>query len=120
VALIGDLTFLHDSSGLAMGDEPRPKLTFVVLNNDGGGIFELLEPASALPRDVFESAYATPRGVDLAALCGAYGVAFTRATSTKDLLDATLDPRADLQVVELRTDRAVTADTHRRLLRAAL
>lgn len=120
VALLGDLTFLHDSSGLALGAEQRPRLTLVVLNNDGGGIFELLEPASSLPRHVFESTYGTPRGVDLAALCGAYGVGFTRATSTKDLIDATLDPRADLQVVELRTDRTVTAETHRRLQRAAV
>ncbi len=118
VALVGDLTFLHDVNGLANATKNSPRLTFVVLNNDGGGIFELLEPASSVDRSAFESVYGTPHGVDLAALCGAHGVAFTRVTHTKELLEVTLDPRAELQVVELRADREVTAETHRRLARA--
>lgn len=118
VALVGDLTFLHDVNGLTNATKNSPRLTFVVLNNDGGGIFELLEPASSVDRSTFESVYGTPHGVDLAALCGAHGVAFTRVTHTKELLEVTLDPRAELQVVELRADREVTAETHRRLARA--
>ena len=44
VALLGDLTFLHDTTGLVIGpDEPRPDLTIVVLDDRGGGIFHLLE-----------------------------------------------------------------------------
>ena len=45
VALLGDLTFLHDVTGLVIGPhEPRPDLTIVVSNNDGGAIFSTLEP----------------------------------------------------------------------------
>src|SRR5665811_2469015 len=41
-SLMGDLTFLHDSNGLLIGpQEPRPDLTIVVTNDDGGGIFTL-------------------------------------------------------------------------------
>ena len=46
-ALMGDLTFLHDQGGLLIGPhEPCPDLTVVVPNDDGGGIFTLLEPGS--------------------------------------------------------------------------
>ncbi len=40
IALMGDVTFLHDSNGLVLGPrEPRPDLTIVVVNDDGGSIF---------------------------------------------------------------------------------
>ena len=43
-ALLGDLTLLHDVSGLVVGPlEPRPDLRFVVVNDDGGSIFATLE-----------------------------------------------------------------------------
>ena len=44
IALLGDVTFLHDANGLVLGpDEPRPDLTIVVVNDDGGSIFATLE-----------------------------------------------------------------------------
>ena len=56
-ALIGDLTFLHDASGLALGPgEPRPDLCLVVVNNDGGGIFSTLEQAAFPERSSGSSA----------------------------------------------------------------
>jgi 2-succinyl-5-enolpyruvyl-6-hydroxy-3-cyclohexene-1-carboxylate synthase len=40
LAYVGDLTFLHDANALLVGpDEPRPDLTVVVVNDDGGSIF---------------------------------------------------------------------------------
>ncbi|MEJ7743683.1 MAG: hypothetical protein WKF73_14750 [Nocardioidaceae bacterium] len=44
MAYVGDLTLLHDATGLVIGpDEPRPDLTIVVANDDGGAIFSTLE-----------------------------------------------------------------------------
>jgi 2-succinyl-5-enolpyruvyl-6-hydroxy-3-cyclohexene-1-carboxylate synthase len=76
VALLGDLTFLHDASGLLIGPgEPRPAdLTIVVANDDGGGIFELLEQGDSQYAGVFERVFGTPHGTDLAALCAAYRI----------------------------------------------
>ena len=106
-ALVGDLTFLHDSNGLVMGpDDARPDLTFVVVNNDGGAIFSLLEQGGPAHEVAFERVFGTPHGVDLAALCGATGTPFTRAGTVTDALEAALDPRPGLQVVEVRTDRS--------------
>src|SRR6201986_2002194 len=76
VALIGDLTFVHDSSGLLIGPtEPTPRnLTIVVSNDNGGGIFELLEQGDPRFSDVSSRIFGTPHDVDVGALCRAYHV----------------------------------------------
>lgn len=67
VALIGDLTFVHDSSGLLIGPtEPTPRrLTIVVSNDNGGGIFELLEQGDPRFSDVSSRVFGTPHDVDV-------------------------------------------------------
>jgi 2-succinyl-5-enolpyruvyl-6-hydroxy-3-cyclohexene-1-carboxylate synthase len=119
-AVLGDLTALHDSGGLVLGpDEPTPELTLVVVNNDGGAIFGLLEPGDDRHAEAFERVFGTPHGVDLAAWCGATHTPHTRAATAADAVEAALDPRAGLHVVELRTDRAAVAPLHRALREAA-
>jgi 2-succinyl-5-enolpyruvyl-6-hydroxy-3-cyclohexene-1-carboxylate synthase len=115
-ALLGDLTALHDANGLVMGpDEPSPDLTLVVVNNDGGAIFTLLEQGAAEHAAAFERVFGTPHGVDLAAWCGATQTPHMRTGSVPAAVDAVLDPRGGLHVVELRTDRAAVAPLRRQL-----
>ena len=119
VALVGDLTFLHDSNGLRLGpEEPRPDLTIVVTNNDGGAIFGLLEQGAPEHAAAFERVFGTPHGVDLEALCAASRTAYTRATSLDELRKA-IEPTSGLSVVEVRTDRAEAVSLDR-ALRAAV
>ncbi|MDH4159042.1 MAG: 2-succinyl-5-enolpyruvyl-6-hydroxy-3-cyclohexene-1-carboxylic-acid synthase [Actinomycetota bacterium] len=119
-AVLGDLTALHDANGLVRGpDEPTPDLTCVVVNNDGGAIFGLLEQGAGGPQEGFERVFGTPHGVDLAAWCGATQTPHTRAGSVAEAVEAALDPRGGLQVVELRTDRTAVAPAHRALQAAA-
>jgi len=114
-ALLGDLTFLHDANGLVLGpEEPRPDLTIVVTNNDGGGIFGTLEQADA---PGFERVFGTPHGVDLSALCAATRTGYTRA-ATQDELRAVLAAPDGLRVVEVRTDRAAAVALHRAMRQA--
>jgi 2-succinyl-5-enolpyruvyl-6-hydroxy-3-cyclohexene-1-carboxylate synthase len=118
-ALLGDLTFLHDANGLVLGpDEPRPDLTVVVVNNDGGGIFSLLEQGGPEHARVFERVFGTPHGVDLAALCAATRTPYALAEDVVALDDA-LVPAAGLRVVEVRTDRRAAAELDRALHAAA-
>jgi 2-succinyl-5-enolpyruvyl-6-hydroxy-3-cyclohexene-1-carboxylate synthase len=126
VALLGDLAFLHDLPGLFTGpEEPRPDLVLVVVNNDGGGIFSLLEQA-AFPAS-FERVFGTPHGGALAQAAAAAGipaVTLERASGLAGALwgDRTPGghglPGAGIRIVEVRTSRtAGTALRHR--LRAA-
>ncbi len=106
-ALMGDLTFLHDSGGLTIGrHEPRPDLTLVVVNDDGGGIFTVLEPGEPARAADFERVFGTPTGTDLAALCSAHGVRHRLAATAGDLAAMVAEPPDGLTVVEVRVDRA--------------
>jgi 2-succinyl-5-enolpyruvyl-6-hydroxy-3-cyclohexene-1-carboxylate synthase len=101
-ALVGDLTFLHDSTGLVLGPaEPRPDLTIVVVNNDGGAIFGLLEQGGPEFASAHERIFGTPHGVDLSALCAATGTPYALAASLDELRPDT----KGISVVEIRTDR---------------
>jgi 2-succinyl-5-enolpyruvyl-6-hydroxy-3-cyclohexene-1-carboxylate synthase len=117
-ALLGDLTLLHDATGLVIGpDEPRPDLTVVVLNDAGGGIFGLLEQGAPEHAAAFERVFGTPHTVDLAALCAATGVEHVRADA--DGVAAVLDPAPGIRLVEVRAERAGLRAEHARL-RAAV
>jgi 2-succinyl-5-enolpyruvyl-6-hydroxy-3-cyclohexene-1-carboxylate synthase len=114
-ALIGDLTLLHDLNGLLVGPpERRPDLTIVVHNDDGGGIFTLLEQGAAEYQPSFERVFGTPHGADLESLCRGYHVDHTLA-GTPDELRRSLAPGRGLRVVEVRSNRALLRDLHARL-----
>lgn len=111
-AYLGDLTFLHDVGGLLRGaGEAAADLQLVVANDDGGSVFTTLEHGEPGRADVFERVFGTPHGVDVAALCAAYGVRHTRVVDTEGLLPALAAPGTGTSVVEVRVDRA-----HRRAL----
>lgn len=114
-ALLGDLTFLHDSNGLLLGPfERRPDLTVVVFNDDGGGIFSLLEQGVPEHREPFERVFGTPHGTDLGQLCAAHGVEHVLVRQRSEFREA-LRPRPGLRVVEVRADRASLRGVHERL-----
>ena len=119
-ALMGALTFLHDSNGLLMGPrEPHPDLTIVVANDDGGGIFTLLEPGEPSRAKDFERVFGTPTGASILHICRGHAVRHTLA-STQAELRAVLRQRPDgLGVVEVRIDRARHRDLHAELRAAA-
>jgi 2-succinyl-5-enolpyruvyl-6-hydroxy-3-cyclohexene-1-carboxylate synthase len=109
VALCGDLCFLHDVNGLLGATEPA---TFVVIDNDGGGIFSYLPPAE-LPE--FETLFATPHGLDLVEVARAHGAHAERIDDTGKLLEAVLTPHDRPRVFVVPVDRSTSVDRHRAL-----
>lgn len=106
LALLGDVTFLHDSNGLVLGpDEPRPDLTLVVVNDDGGSIFSVLEQGAESYADSFERIFGTPHGVDVGALCAATRTPHWRVESLAELEHALASPSGGVEVVEVRVRR---------------
>ncbi|KHO30341.1 2-succinyl-5-enolpyruvyl-6-hydroxy-3-cyclohexene-1-carboxylate synthase [Corynebacterium minutissimum] len=120
VALMGDVTFLHDATSLILPeDNPRPEnLTIVVSNDDGGGIFELLEQGREPLRASFEKAFGTPHGVGVAKLAEACGADYREVSSAQELLDVLAELKeysTGITVVEAHTTRS-----SRRALQEAL
>jgi len=116
--LIGDLSFFHDQNGLWPVTRHNLDLTIVLVNNDGGGIFEFL-PQQQLVGDRFEPWFGTPHGLDFTHTVAQYG-------GRHQLLDQ--DPRAaiaealarpGLDILELRTDRSRNVALHRQVFAAA-
>ncbi len=120
IGLIGDMTFVHDSSGLLIGPtEPTPKdLTIVVSNDNGGGIFELLEQGDPRFSDVSSRIFGTPHDVDVGALCRAYHIEAWQIEV--DQLAAAIDePHEGMRVLEVKADRSSLRQLHA-AIRAAL
>lgn len=106
-ALVGDLTFLHDTNGLTIGPkEPRPDLTIVVINDDGGGIFGVLEPGEGGLTDPFERVFGTPTGLDLGEIARSHGVAHQLIDTADELAELISTGAEGLRVLEVRVGRA--------------
>jgi 2-succinyl-5-enolpyruvyl-6-hydroxy-3-cyclohexene-1-carboxylate synthase len=115
VALAGDLSMLHDSNGLLLVRGEPVDAVFVVVNNDGGGIFSFL-PQADLPAH-FERLFGTPQGLPFADLSRAYGCGHRAVTAAGELIPALDDAieAGGVQLVEVRTDRAENVALHREL-----
>ncbi|MDX6368178.1 MAG: 2-succinyl-5-enolpyruvyl-6-hydroxy-3-cyclohexene-carboxylate synthase [Nocardioidaceae bacterium] len=107
LAYLGDLTFLHDANALILGPhEPRPDLTVVVANDDGGAIFSTLEQGGPAFAASFERVFATPHGVSVESLCRASGTAYERVTDAAGLRAALAADTRGIRVVEVPIERS--------------
>ncbi|WP_315856991.1 2-succinyl-5-enolpyruvyl-6-hydroxy-3-cyclohexene-1-carboxylic-acid synthase [Cyanobium sp. WAJ14-Wanaka] len=107
VLVTGDLALLHDSHGWLWRQQLAGRLTVVLLNNNGGGIFEQLpirpEPGQAMD---FERLFAMPQQVVPLALAAAYGVPGRRCRQAINLpADLEWALGQPLALLELGTDR---------------
>jgi len=109
----GDLAFFHDANGLLAAKQHGLALTVILLNNEGGGIFEFLPVATFEP--AFERHFGTPHGIDFHSLCAAYGVPLHRPTDWEEFRARVRECVASgrTQVIEIRTDRKRNRDQHR-------
>lgn len=110
VLLTGDLALLHDTNGFLHSLEGH--LTIILINNSGGGIFEMLPIAQFDP--TFETFFAAPQRVDFAQLCTTYGVTHALIQSWEHLIQAINPlPTTGVRVLEVRCDRKVDAQWRR-------
>ncbi|MBS9385673.1 MAG: 2-succinyl-5-enolpyruvyl-6-hydroxy-3-cyclohexene-1-carboxylic-acid synthase [Dolichospermum sp. BR01] len=104
VMLTGDLSLLHDTNGFLIKNKFIGHLTIILINNNGGGIFEMLPIAQFNPP--FEEFFATPQNIDFAQLCATYNVQYNLINSWEELKDSLKQlPKTGIRVLEVKTNR---------------
>jgi 2-succinyl-5-enolpyruvyl-6-hydroxy-3-cyclohexene-1-carboxylate synthase len=108
ILLTGDLTLLHDTNGFLIKNKFVGHLTIILINNNGGGIFEMLPVAKFDPP--FEEFFATPQDINFAQLCATYGVEHEIIDDWEQLKEKLfLLPNSGIRVLELPTNRRTDA-----------
>jgi 2-succinyl-5-enolpyruvyl-6-hydroxy-3-cyclohexene-1-carboxylate synthase len=106
IAVLGDLGFLHDLTGLIHNEDINLKI--LVINNDGGGIFSTLSQRGVAG---FEEVFGTPHGRDLAAIASAIGVPAKTISTQAELKSELAAPIKGVSVVVITApDREANAD----------
>jgi 2-succinyl-5-enolpyruvyl-6-hydroxy-3-cyclohexene-1-carboxylate synthase len=100
-ALIGDLTFFHDASSLAIDPEDGDlDLQIVVVNDNGGKIFSKLEVKETVSKDIFARVFATPQTASIKGLALAYGWDYQQVKDADALKEALqLSKRLVIEIV---------------------
>ena len=124
VLLTGDVALAHDLGGLLATRRLGLKLTIVLLDNDGGGIFDFLPLARApmAREDLYARHIATPTGLDFGQAAALYGLAYERVRTLPELrsaLEQALTPATGSTLLHVRTERSSNVALHGRVWRAA-
>ncbi len=113
-AVLGDLSFLHDLTGL-IHDE-KINMRALVIDNNGGGIFSTLSHRGTLG---FEKVFGTPHNLDLAAIAKSFGIPATIITNQSELKTALEQPVEGLSIAIIKVpSREENADTLAAILKS--
>jgi 2-succinyl-5-enolpyruvyl-6-hydroxy-3-cyclohexene-1-carboxylate synthase len=106
--IVGDLGFFYDRNGLWHRQLP-PNLRIVVLNNHGGGIFDIIEGPNRLERERQEAWFLTPQPLTARRTAEDHGLRYLHAASAVDLqrhLSLFFDPGVGPALLEVESDMA--------------
>ena len=114
VALVGDIALYHDMNGLLAARDGQLNVVFVLVDNDGGGIFHMLPIRDFEP--AFTPFFATPHGLDFRHAAKLFGLRFTDAATPAELEKAVAAGcrRAGTEIIRVRTDRERNRESHER------
>ena len=104
--IVGDLAFFYDRNGLWHRHVP-PNLRIVLLNNHGGGIFDIIEGPNRLDAATRSTYFLTPQPLTAEGTARDHGLAYT-LVRTESALHAALaqffDPAGGAALLEVESD----------------
>ncbi len=107
VTVLGDVAFAHDAGALMTATRENINATVVVIDNQGGAIFDYL-PVKRHDRETFEKHFTTAPTHDLEYLCKAHDIDY-RLVEDEATLQEVLAPHSGLRVIHARTSRESTS-----------
>ena len=110
ILITGDLSFLHDLNALTIAIKYSIPITIIVINNNGGGIFQSLPIAQKVKR--FTEYFVTPHNLNLSGIVKSFGIDYQLITNKSNLqnhLEKVLERNFPI-VLEIRTDAVNSAD----------
>jgi 2-succinyl-5-enolpyruvyl-6-hydroxy-3-cyclohexene-1-carboxylate synthase len=87
-AIIGDLTLIHDASSMIEDSEEDLNLQLIMVNDQGGSLFERLEVRNVVEEAVFDRVFRAGQKVDYWSLANAYGYSYFCPNNERELREA--------------------------------
>ncbi len=106
IALIGDQTALHDLNSLAQLKKTRHRVSLIVINNAGGGIFSFV----AIP-EIADTFFANPHPFNFEKAAALFDIPYSTVQRSDELIHCLEEERT--QLIEIKTDRAENVALHR-------
>lgn len=119
ICVLGDISFLHDTNGLALLKQRicRKAMTILVLNNHGGAIFSFLPIAEQTEQRLMDQYFYTAHDISLRSLCLAHGLKHVQVRTKLELNNALLASRQEEvdSIIEVESSINANATFHRML-----
>jgi len=111
--LIGDLAALHDLNALLLTRYQPCKITVIVLNNDGGGIFSYLSQSTV--KEYYEELFGTPTALTFNEIANMYQMDYVKVNQLNEIDSIFVQDSNPLKLVEIFTNRNENVKAHRKL-----
>ncbi len=111
--VIGDVAFMYDLNALALLSRQALPIIVVVINNQGGGIFDFL-PISQSP-DVLDKFFVARHDFQFAGVCETFKIDYYKACEKEDFIPAYAEAVKKRMpvVIEVMTDRKTNLELRR-------
>jgi 2-succinyl-5-enolpyruvyl-6-hydroxy-3-cyclohexene-1-carboxylate synthase len=115
ILITGDLSFLHDLNALSIGTKYSLPLSIVIINNNGGGIFESLPIAKRFNK--LNEYFVAPHNLNLGDIVNSFGIKYKLVKSKRDLkhqLSINISKNSP-SVLEIQTDAVKSVEMRKKI-----
>ncbi|CAL5021226.1 unnamed protein product [Urochloa decumbens] len=112
--VVGDISFLHDTNGLALLNQraPRKPMTIIVVNNHGGAIFSLLPIAKNTSPQILKKFFYTSHDISISNLCAAHRVKHFLVQTKAALHDALVKSKEEQIDCVVEVDNSIDSNAN--------